>query len=76
MLMIRFYNLQNKYTDQIGPFQNSEISQMMQKARRFSKQHSNIRGWTVYEQVGGCWFPYRPFNRCIRYDLQENLSIS
>ena len=63
MLKILFYNSSQKYFTQFEPFPNFEANQKIEEARTFAESDPDICGWTVYEQVGGEWLPYRPFNR-------------
>lgn len=68
MLKIRFYNSQQKYTDQTEPFKRGETNCRIRAARELVSDRSDLEGWTIYEQVGSCWLPYQPFNGYTRYD--------
>lgn len=64
MLKIRFYNAQQKYVDQTEPFPNGQINRKLHDVRSHIGGINKITGWTVFELVGGCEFPYIPFNGC------------
>ena len=68
MLKILFYNSSQKYFAESEQFSNFEANQKAKLAQLFADFDSEISGWTVFEKVGGEWFPYRPFNPQIRYD--------
>ena len=74
MLKIKFYNPQQKYIDETDVFPRKDIAQRIQQANLIMEKSSSICGWTIYEEIGGCWFPYRLFNSNTRHQKIQFVS--
>lgn len=74
MLIIRFFNENQRYIYETIPFSNGSIKEYQRLAFSLADNRKDIAGWIIFECIGGEWFPYRPFNRCIRYDKSRKLN--
>ena len=75
MLVIRFFDFDQKHVFQTKRFPNRQIHAKMRCASAILTLRPEIGGYMIYEVIGNDLIPYHPFNGQPRYERGKTIRL-